>query len=304
MTERITIEELKRRVEDPSVPEEAIRPYVLEDPENSEAFEPVLRPNPALVEGVTPLEADVFLGFLNGASRRKRERRYRERLASGYQGLRIVSEGDSWFQYPLLLRDVIDHLSDRYAILSLGAAGALLADMIAADEIPEALKRERADVLLLSGGGNDMVGDDRIAQMLHPGGGHHPDDTPNAAFARFLDQITGLYRGLFERMADEFPELRIVVHGYDRAIPARGKWLGRPMEAIGIADGALQKAIVAVLINRFNERLGNLASEFPGRVAHVDCRGAVGDHRWHDELHPIDAGYLAVARRFERQIEA
>ena len=59
--------------------------------------------------------ADLF----NSYSRRHRERRYRQRMGAGHDGIRILSEGDSWFQYPFQLRDVIDHLSEDYAVLSL-----------------------------------------------------------------------------------------------------------------------------------------------------------------------------------------
>ena len=35
----------------------------------------------------------------------------------------------------------------------------------------------------------------------------------------------------------------------------------------------------------------------------MDCRGVVGDGRWHDELHPTDAGYADVGQLFKAEIK-
>ena len=41
----------------------------------------------------------------------------------------IVSAGDSWFQHPCWLRDIIDKIKDDYAVLSLGVAGDTMSEM-------------------------------------------------------------------------------------------------------------------------------------------------------------------------------
>jgi len=50
-------------------------------------------------------------------------------MAAGDISLRFVAEGDSWFHYPILLRDTLDWLSDDYAIFDLAAAGDTLENM-------------------------------------------------------------------------------------------------------------------------------------------------------------------------------
>ena len=67
-------------------------------------------------------------------------------LAGGYDGPIIVSEGDSWFQYPLLLKDTIDHVMNRYAVMSLGAAGDLLNRMADKQEYVRAVQETGADI--------------------------------------------------------------------------------------------------------------------------------------------------------------
>ena len=87
-----------------------------------------------------------------------------------------------------------------------------------------------------------------------------------------------------------FPDAAVICHGYDYTVPNDGKWLGKPMARLGIANKVLQKAIAHEMVDRLNTRLLNLANQSP-RVSYVNCRGTVGDRRWHDELHPTDAGY-------------
>jgi len=130
MTESsISARELESMLLDIDVPDAQIRPFLIDSVEDSTPLNPVVKANPARVADVSPLEAAVALASLNGISRWRRHRRYLRKI-DGWKGLRIVSEGDSWFQYPLLLDDVIDHLFDRYAILSLDAAGDLMADIM------------------------------------------------------------------------------------------------------------------------------------------------------------------------------
>ena len=176
-------------------------------------------------------------------------------------------------------------------------------EMIDDDEIAKAVRKEQPHVLLLSGGGNDLVHKENLATMLDPGEDQLPEDAPNARFDTFIAGIVELYRGLFERMAREFPKLQIVVHGYDYAIPNNGKWIGRPMASIRINDRALQEKIFAVVINRYNTALGNLVKEFPDTVSYVDCRGSILPTLWHDELHPTNDGFRSVAERFVTVID-
>ncbi len=298
MVDKITLRELRRRLQDPAVDEADLRPYVQLDASRSQAFGPTLQINPALVD-TEGLESDILLGAFNSLSRRRRQRKYRDKIRQGWTGLRIVSEGDSWLQFPILLDDVIDQLFDRYAIYSLGMAGDLLSGMISEDEITAAIAVEKPHIFLISGGGNDLVNNGRMATMVHPFmEGRDPADYLNDGFKQFLNEIAGLYGDLFSRLTTQFPELKIISHGYDWVIPAKGRWLGQPLERQGIVDARLQADILRIAIDQFNTTLTHLASQFEGRVFHVDCRGVVTDQRWFDELHPTNEGFQAVAERF------
>lgn len=301
----ITEEELLEKAKDLSVSDEELAKYFITDPERGGAFQPAVIPNPQEVKA-SPLEGAFLLNRFNGISRWRRKKKYKKRVKN-WTGTRIVSEGDSWFQYPFKLKDVIDQLCDldqyHYAIYSLGEAGDLLSNIFREDEITEAVRNENPHILLISGGGNDMVGDSRIARMVHPHKqGRSANEYPNELFEQFLDELESFYRRLFDRVLRERPHIKIVCHGYDHALPDKGRWLGKPLSKVGIKTASVQKNIVKVMIDRFNERLLTIAADYPGSVFHTDCRTLVGT-RWADELHPNNTGFKRVAAVFDSVIQ-
>jgi hypothetical protein len=99
----------------------------------------------------------------------------------------ILAEGDSWFCFPRIyplgkllswtrhlindpVRDVVDHLceEDSLAVYSLAAGGDWLSNMLdeSTQEYVEALSKVSPDVFLVSGGGNDLVSNCRLAHMV------------------------------------------------------------------------------------------------------------------------------------------
>ncbi len=298
-TNTITQQELVNKVLDLEVSDEEIAKYFVLDDEQSKAFQPHVKPNPELVQD-NGLEGAFLLNTFNGLARARRNRRYRRRIKN-WTGVKIVAEGDSWFQYPLILKDTIDQLCDldqfEYAIYGLSEAGDLLSNIVKEDEITEAIENENPDVFLISGGGNDMVGNGRMATLVHEfAANRKPENYPNDKFDQFLGELENLYRGLFTRLLANRPHLKILCHGYDNAIPADGTWLGKPLETRGINDKVLQRQIVAEMIGRFNDRLIEIVADFQGSVYHVDCQKLIGTKsKWHDELHPKNPGYLKVA---------
>lgn len=286
--------------------ESDLRDLVEIDPDNSTAFSPKFRLREGALEeeGEAEIEAHSaqLLNLANSFCRRVRNRRYRRRIKDGYAGIRIVSEGDSWFQYPFLLADVIDQLSKPYAIYSLGAGGDWLRDITEQDEFMQAIRAEEPDFFLVSGGGNDLVGN--LPDVLRPyDAGLKPEEYLNDKFQVFLDAIAGMYIKLFDQVRGEFPGVRILCHGYNYAIPNGQKWLGQPMEEnLKIEDKHLQEAILRVIMNRFNETMIALTLPLVG-VHFIDCRDSFTRDEWYDELHPVDRGFEKVAMRFKSVLE-
>jgi hypothetical protein len=299
----ISFDELLRLLADPETPPETLAPYLIVDPDASGAFSPVVVANPALVE-LPEVEAAVFMAVLNGWSRRVRLKRYRERRARDPHVTQLVSDSDSWFQYPFILQDVVDQLNRDHAVFCTAAAGDMLTDMIAQDEVASAVLAEGPAAILISAGGNDLLG--KIQTLIEPFDARRkPGDYLGPTFDTFLEALASDYQRFLLRLLESAPSTPIFCHSYDYALPRlRGRWLGRPMASIGITDATLQRAIVSMMVDRFHDALESVAQEpsFEGRVTLVDCRGVVPSDGWHDELHPTDRGYALVADRFRTAI--
>jgi hypothetical protein len=255
------------------------------------------------VEGLQAPEGlvgDAAIWIANKLARRARLARYERSLEENPTWPRIVSEGDSWFQHPMV-KDTIDHLSASFSVLSLGAAGDELARMLGSTEFRRAIDTENPAAFLISGGGNDMLGD-RFITYLHeePQPGTDPARHLKDSFWTMLDQMIALYHGLFLELRWAYPELWVCCHGYDYAIPGEGKdgkWLGKAMRKRHITDEDEQKALVRVILDAFNDRLKEVAEGFD-RVEYVECLESVAEDQWYDEIHPNREGFLQVALRF------
>lgn len=303
---RITLDDLMSRLSDLSTDEAELAPYFTIDPDAEDAFSPAFILNPetvAIPEGPAGMARSALaLNLANRFARMRRHRQFLNRLGSGYSGPVIVAEGDSWWQYPLILDDVIDHLMRPYAIRCLSAAGDLLGDMAKKAEYMAALRDTNASILLLSGGGNDLLRRGQLAKHLE---NYHPDLKPGdylkRTFDRVLDEAFDNYERILRDVHGSFPHVRILVHGYDYAIPNKGRWLGRPMERCGINDQRLQAGIAQDMMDKFNRGLRRRVANMP-HVKYVDVRNTVSPTGWHDELHPKNEGYGAVAAKLEHEI--
>jgi len=117
---------------------------------------------------------DGFLRYLNNYKNRTRNRYFTRKIKRGFRQPGnphrkvIVAEGDSWFNYPLILTDIIDRIrmEKDFALYSVAGGGDWLLNMLAAREYVEELTIIRPDVFLISGGGNDLVGSRRLAAIL------------------------------------------------------------------------------------------------------------------------------------------
>ncbi|MFC6463342.1 caspase family protein [Paracoccus aerius] len=299
---KVTLEELNRLAADP---EADLSPYFIHDEARSGPFNPEMRLNPQTVDIPPDLGPTRSAGLVNAGNwleRRRRAGRYYAMIAKGYNGPLVVAEGDSWWQYPFLLRDTIDWLSDSCAIFCVSAAGDLLEDMARKREYLDAVAETGAGILLLSGGGNDLVAGGSLQDYLEDYDVDlKPTDYLKPSFPDLLDRAFGYYERIFTEVRNAFPHVHIICHGYDYPIPAAGKWLGKPMAKRNILNPKLQRQIAVHMVDIFNIGLRRVVRRVPG-VTYLDLRGTVADHQWHDELHPSNEGYRLVAKKFAREI--
>jgi lysophospholipase L1-like esterase len=260
--------------------------------------------------------------FLNSSARKGRRDRYAQKLAANRNATRIVSEGDSWHLYPILIREIIDHLNDdpKLAIFSTDGAGDTLESIWAErgesnKGFQKSIAMERPSVFLFNGGGNDLLQgrpgpDGKTIGSLY----FHLKDyrTGMTAADLILPTIEASYDMVEMQMraiiakALEFASIkRIVFHGYDYPFPANDLWLGKPMARRGIASAILQRQICILLMDKLHSRLVRVQQSFAatGKVVYVDVRNTLPNKsQWDDELHPNSAGFKKIAAKIRAKI--
>jgi hypothetical protein len=267
----------------------------------------------------TMAAADAFntLDILNANARKARRDLYHKRLADHPNSKKIVSEGDSWHLFPVIIEEIIDQLNrdTSLAIFSTDGAGDTIAGMwnerLESNKgFQKSIAIERPSVYLFNGGGNDLLqtrpGPDgkKIGNLYF----HLRDYSAGMTAAQLVkpsidgayDAVESLARAMVNK-ALEFAWIRkVVFHGYDYPFPDNDVWLGKPMKLHGITGAALQRQIVILLIDRLHDRLKRVAQGFAatGKVFYVDVRNTVTSKAdWYDELHPRSSGFKRIAAK-------
>ena len=256
---------------------------------------------------------DVKLWLGNQIETIQRRKRYNN-LKKDPTRLRIVAEGDSWFQYPILLLDTLDQLYKRYAIRSFAEAGDTLANYLKKKEYLRAIGEESADIFLVSGGGNDVLGEE--FQHFLRDKPDKEDTTPkrylNQTFFNQLDTLENLYSEMFSELLTSYPDLHMLVHCYDYIIPVdkrkdqdKFSWSGKYMVEKKIEPQAERENLIRYIVDQFATRVQSVTQqdEFQGKVSFIDTRGLIDRNHWFDEIHPINEGFELVAGKFIEEIE-
>ncbi|MEM9920794.1 MAG: SGNH/GDSL hydrolase family protein [Bacteroidota bacterium] len=296
--------QLVEMIENLDLDDEELLNYLEIDSDASSAFDIAFRTKTGRIKGQSRATKGL-LGTLNKRSRRKRQKKYRQKLKKRFSGIRIVSEGDSWFQYPLFLKDIIDNLNKKrdYAIYSLGYGGDWLSNIFREMEYIRAIRAEKPEVFLISGGGNDMLFEGNAKQLILPyDPNRSPKDYLTQEYHQSIEALGLTFNSMFANLTREFPKLQIICHGYDYVLPKSDKWLGKPMKSLDITQKKLKREIARSLIDGFNEKLFEVTAQYE-RVHHVDLRGTLKSSRsWKDELHPKNAGFRKISKKIDRKI--
>lgn len=244
-------------------------------------------------------------------------------LAAGFQPLQVFAEGDSWFDYPpfLIKGGIIPRLERRLGvpILNLAKAGDEVRFMLGVEQrqrLAELLTDGCPaggpwDVLLFSGGGNDIV-DNPMALWVRD---FDPAIPPAALInqPRF-DAALGLVRAGYEDLIilrDRLsPGTHLVFHGYDLAIPDGrgichlGPWLKPTFDLRGFPTRAAAFAVVEAMLKQFAVLLATLAAQ--PKITFINGQGTLAPNpsAWHNELHPNRDGFDKFADLFAAQLRA
>lgn len=236
---------------------------------------------------------------------------------------RALCFGDSWFQYPPHPTDLnkqIARLFKNTLFLREGVAGRDSAMWKRAlPRIQREIGSYRFDAILLSTGGNDIVGSELSEFVKTPSQPQSPGDfpwgeIPGPVFDHIRLETFGLalryaindikqvvqFRDLYQ------PACLVYLHTYDYIHPSgigyklgplkMKPWVKPYLDAVGLTDKAGQRVLTNWLIDQFARELKAFVSQHANTVL-VDSRGTLRSQaQWENEIHPTATGFEKIAK--------
>jgi len=135
-----------------------------------------------------------LIGLLNNCSRKRKLNVFNKKINSDFcdrhvhpQNRTVLVEGDSWFEYPVFIKDITDNLieNDNFAIYSLASGGDWASNIISSGEYKDKYVKFKPDVFLISGGGNDMLENKRLTNFIS----NTPIDTGDFFLKDYRDYV-------------------------------------------------------------------------------------------------------------------
>ncbi len=238
------------------------------------------------------------------------------------QPLQIFAEGDSWFDYPVPFfgGGIIPRLESKLGvpILNLAKAGDEVRYMMGVDErrilekhfIDGCPAGGPWDVMLFSGGGNDIVGAPMALWVKDYVAGGTAINQPRYDDA--LGMVTAGYEDLITMRNTLSPTTHLVFHAYDWALPdgrgicGMGPWLKPTFDVRKFPTTlATRSAVVKQMLVQFATILNSLATKNPD-VTFINGQGTLAPitSSWHNELHPSRGGFNQFATLFQSKLKA
>jgi hypothetical protein len=228
----------------------------------------------------------------------------------------ILTEGDSWFSYPLNA-NIADHIEmmNDFSMLRLEHNGDEAREILGAGseqlrKLKYYLKNYPVEALLLSAGGNDLVAEE-LAKVLDKrlNGNSWQSTVKLATLTTVLDDIVAGYVRLLDSRDVLRPKCVVVAHSYCYFQPSgrkatgpfgllkAGPWMRPVLIAKGIDPDTEGRDIARYLVDELHARLMALAAARP-RFHVVDMRSALpaDDVHWADEIHPSGTGFRRLAQ--------
>lgn len=254
-------------------------------------------------------------------------RRKTHGLAPRLAPLDFLAIGDSWFEYPLndygvpwsnqaiVAKSQLQSMGNPPPqILSFAMHGQAMTAIMSwqnQDRIVRVLKDPKqwlngktADAILVSGGGDDIAGDQFAIYLDYQGKG-----LDKARFQGVLASVQASYMDLFALRDEVAPGVPIFAHCYDYAIPngvhpgaLGGPWLQPPLQFSGY-DYNEGLVIVKNAIDEFYQLLDSLSKVAKNNFVVVKTIGTLTRDNthplgWANELHPYTLGFAALAKKF------
>lgn len=237
---------------------------------------------------------------------------------------RALCFGDSWFQYvphPTDLNKQIAKLFKQTLFLREGAAGRDSAMWKAAlPRVQREIGTFQFDAILLSNGGNDIVGEELKEFVKEASQPQSPGDIlwgmiPESVFDHIRLETFGLalryaikdIKSVVQCRDLYSPNSVVYVHTYDyiwpsgvgyRLGPIKSKpWVKPYLDGVGLTDSSKQREVTKWLIDQFARELQALVSQNPN-MRLIDARDTLKTRQqWENEIHPTAAGFETIAKK-------
>ncbi|WP_395374683.1 hypothetical protein [Marinicella sp. W31] len=246
----------------------------------------------------------------------------------------VLSEGDSWFSYPLVGNNLMDHLVVKFGgavnYFRLESSGHTALDMFSdcdsgqLEKLAELVEDFSVPLVLISAGGNDIVGED-LDFLLDAA--TQPDDVNtllnSANLQTRFDDIKLSYQRMIDCLLAANTNIRILAHSYDypvvsgQAAPVTinsiglaaplinflgeiGPWMQPYLQSKGLTDAAAQQQFSDRLIDTFHDNVLIPLKQQNPCFDFVDMRGTLQKQLslWNDEIHPTNDGFALLTEVF------
>lgn len=266
----------------------------------------------------------------------QRKREFEEMQTWFPERVSIVAEGDSWFAYPphwLIGKppNLVSHISGwtkgKANFYSMASNGDEAVDMVSGAEKhklakvlrwhKEARKRKPVDLILFSGGGNDVVGENDFERFIRPykAGYTARECLRIGRLQRKVRQIGLAYHELVDIRDHYSPSTMIITHTYDYPfaslvgtnllgglIKNKG-WMKRYMDDVGIPE-KLQTSVIREFMDMMATESLKVQQTRKNFIA-VDTRRTLVDRKdWLNEIHPNKEGFKAIASKMHKKMQS
>lgn len=228
----------------------------------------------------------------------------------------VLCEGDSWFGYPFG-KDLNDHITElgSFNVCHFEKAGdELVEDMMEARQkklITKALSQHQFQLLLYSGGGNDVVADNLASYIADDDSGVGPyNRVIKLATETRIEELRSKYIELIELVKQYQTNCPIVVHGYTNIIPSdegfeilgfrlAGPWVKPTLDKKGVPTEQ-QAQVINFIMDLFNSMLVELSEQYD--IFHyVDLRvETLTKTDWANEIHPNTKGFKKLSVHYTK----
>ena len=239
-----------------------------------------------------------------------------------FKPLQVMAEGDSWFKYPVPLfgGGIVPRLQKRLGvpILNLAAAGDEVRFMLGVKQRARLVQSLTGgcpaggswDVLLFSGGGNDIVDDPMALWVRDWRKGASPQDLIHQPrFDAALAQVRAGYEDLIALRDALSPSTHLVFQEYDFPLPDgrgvcnHGPWLKPTFDLRKYPTQAEAQRVIKAMLEQFASMLKSLTTN--QKVSVVGTQGTLSSNAaaWHNELHPDKQGFETFADKFQQHLK-